>query len=90
MDKMRLGNHIKKLREARGLTQLQLAEEIEVSRKTINTIENEVFIPSTILAFKLARALDTTVEELFWLEEKRSSKDIADLEKHPILKPLLK
>lgn len=87
---MRLGNHIKKLREARDLTQLQLAEEIEVSRKTINTIENEVFIPSTILAFKLARALDTTVEELFWLEEKRSSKDITDLEKLPTLKLLLK
>ena len=69
---------------------MQLAEEIEVSRKTINTIENEVFIPSTILAFKLARALDTTVEELFWLEEKRSSKDITDLEKLPTLKPLLK
>lgn len=90
MDEMRLGNHIKKLREARGLTQLQLAEEIEVSRKTINTIENEVFIPSTILAFKLARALDTTVEELFWIEEKKSSKDITDLEKLPTLKPLLK
>lgn len=74
MDEMRLGNHIKKLREARGLTQLQLAEEIEVSRKTINTIENEVFIPSTILAFKLARALDTTVEELFWIEEKKVPK----------------
>ena len=87
---MRLGNHIKKLREAGDLTQLQLAEEIEVSRKTINTIENEVFIPSTILAFKLARALDTTVEELFWLEEKRSSKDITDLEKLPTLKLLLK
>lgn len=61
-----------KLREARtaaGLTQAQLAEKIGVSRKTINTVENEVFIPSTVLALKLARALGTTVEALFALPD---------------------
>ncbi len=46
---------------------MELAEEIEVSRKTINTIENGVFIPSTVLALKLAKALQVKVEELFWL-----------------------
>lgn len=59
-----------KLREARteaGLTQAQLAELIGVSRKTINTVENGVFVPSTTLALKLARALKTSVEELFFL-----------------------
>jgi putative transcriptional regulator len=40
-----------------------------VSRKTINTVENGVFIPSTVLALRLARALDTTVEKLFQLTE---------------------
>ena len=58
------------LREARteaGLTQLELAERIGVSRKTINTVENGVFVPSTTLALKLARALKTSVEELFFL-----------------------
>jgi putative transcriptional regulator len=40
-----------------------------VSRKTVNTVENGVFIPSTILALSLARALGTTVETLFWLTE---------------------
>jgi len=49
------------------MTQMELAEEIEVSRKTINTIENGVFIPSTVLALKLAKALQVKVEELFWL-----------------------
>ncbi len=59
-----------KLREARteaGLTQAQLAEVIGVSRKTINTVENGVFTPSTTLALKLARALNTSVEALFFL-----------------------
>ncbi|BCW89791.1 hypothetical protein sos41_29580 [Alphaproteobacteria bacterium SO-S41] len=56
-------------RTAVGLTQAQLAEKIGVSRKTINTVENGVFIPSTVLALKLARALGTTVEALFQLPD---------------------
>jgi len=40
-----------------------------VSRKTVNTVENGVFIPSTILALSLARALDAKVEDLFWLAD---------------------
>jgi|TARA_B100001971_G_scaffold181038_1_gene177568 putative transcriptional regulator len=60
-------NNIKSLRKNKGMTQMELAEEIEVSRKTINTIENGVFIPSTVLALKLAKALQVKVEELFWL-----------------------
>ena len=66
------GELISHLREARakaGLTQLELAELIGVSRKTINTVENGVFIPSTLLALKLARALGTTVEKLFGLSD---------------------
>jgi putative transcriptional regulator len=59
------------LREARtegGLTQAELAVLVGVSRKTINTVENGVFVPSTLLALKLAAALKTSVEDLFWLE----------------------
>lgn len=59
-----------RLREERGrhrLTQSDLAAAVGVSRKTINTVENGVFIPSTVLALRLARALDTTVEALFQL-----------------------
>jgi putative transcriptional regulator len=54
-------------RAAAGLTQAELAHAIGVSRKTINTIENEVFVPSTALALRLARFLGHEVEALFAL-----------------------
>ena len=60
---------LKEVRAERGLTQAELATLVGVSRKTINTVENGVFVPSTILALKLARALDRTVENLFSLVE---------------------
>lgn len=63
----RLGSRLKEVRAARGLTQAELAMRVRVSRKTINTIENGVFIPSTLLALALARALETKVEDLFFL-----------------------
>lgn len=62
-----LANDLRTAREARGWTQAQLAEQVGVSRKTINTVENGVFIPSTLLALKLARALEKPVESLFSL-----------------------
>ena len=65
---MRLGNNLKSVRKARGLTQANLAELVAVSRKTINTVENGVFVPSTLLALSLAKELETSVEELFFLE----------------------
>ncbi|MCL4109707.1 UNVERIFIED_CONTAM: hypothetical protein GTU68_018434 [Idotea baltica] len=60
-------------RKAAGLTQAQLAEDVGVSRKTINTIENQVFMPSTLLALKLAKALDVTVHDLFELQDKNAT-----------------
>lgn len=63
-----LGSGLKNERTRQGLTQAELAERVGVSRKTINTVENGVFVPSTILALKLARALGCAVEALFWLE----------------------
>lgn len=63
----RLGNQLRRARAERGWTQAELAERVGVSRKTINTVENGVFIPSTTLALKLARAMETTVEALFQL-----------------------
>ena len=62
-----LTNRLKEARAERGWTQADLAERVGVTRKTINTVENGVFTPSTVLALKLARALDTTVEALFQL-----------------------
>ena len=65
----RLDNRLRAAREAKGWTQAQLAEAIGVSRKTVNTVENGVFIPSTVIALKLARALGRPVEQLFSLIE---------------------
>ena len=62
-----LASSLKEIREARGLTQAQLAETIGVSRKTINTVENGVYVPSTVIALKLAAALCEPVEALFRL-----------------------
>jgi putative transcriptional regulator len=64
-----LGNHLRAARAAHGLTQADLAVKVAVSRKTINTIENGVFVPSTLLALKLAVALGMSVESLFYLED---------------------
>ena len=65
---MRLGNRLKAARLARDLTQAALAERVGVSRKTINTVENSVFTPSVALALAMSRALETSVEALFFLE----------------------
>ena len=64
-----LGNHLRDVRTQRGLSQADLAAGARVSRKTINTVENRVFVPSTVLALRLARVLDTTVEQLFYLTD---------------------
>ncbi|MFT5787045.1 MAG: putative transcriptional regulator [Ascidiaceihabitans sp.] len=63
-----LNNTLKDLRKVKGLTQADLASAAGVSRKTINTIENKVFIPSTVLALTLAEVLDVSVHEIFELE----------------------
>lgn len=62
-------NRLRALRAERDLTQAALAELVGVSRKTINTVENGVFVPSTTLALKLARALGCPVETIFSLEQ---------------------
>ncbi len=64
-----LSNTLREARGELGLTQAQLADATGVSRKTINTVENGVFVPSTTLALKLARALGRPVETLFRLIE---------------------
>lgn len=65
-----LGNRLRELRAEHDLTQGGLAELVGVSRKTINTVENGVFVPSTLLALKLARALGCLVEDVFSIVEK--------------------
>ena len=63
----KLRNNLEKLRKSAGLTQQELSESAEVSRKSINAIENGIYIPSTVLALKIAKTLKCTVENLFKL-----------------------
>lgn len=58
-------NDVRQLRTARELSQRQLAEAMDVSRQTINSIEKERYTPSLPLAIALARFFDTSVEEIF-------------------------
>ena len=69
MNKPKLKNTIKIQRAIKDLTQEQLGELAGVTRKTINTVERGKFVPSTILALKLAKILEVSVEELFQIEE---------------------
>ena len=63
-------NRIKELRKAKGYRQEDLAAALGVSRQTIIAVENNKYTPTLELAMKLARYLQTTVEELFQLEDK--------------------
>ena len=69
MAEKNLVNTIKVQRAKKNLTQEELAELVQVTRKTINTVENGIYIPSTYLALKLARVLGVTVEELFQIKK---------------------
>ena len=66
----RVRNHVRRHRLASGgLTQQQLADLVGVTRQTIHSIERGKYRPTVELALLLARTLDTTVEDLFQLEE---------------------
>tara|TARA_B100001564_G_scaffold71307_1_gene56625 strand:+ start:185 stop:397 length:213 start_codon:yes stop_codon:yes gene_type:complete len=63
----KLLNNLEEHRKSKGLTQQELSIAAEVSRKSINAIENGVYIPSTVLALKIAKTLNCKVEDLFKL-----------------------
>ena len=62
-------NSIKVERAIHDLTQEQLAQKLGVSRQTIHAIESNKYVPSTVLALKLARLFDKSVGDIFRLEE---------------------
>jgi len=62
-----LNNNLEELRKSVGMTQLELSESANVSRKSINAIENGIYVPSTVLALKIAKTLGCKVEDLFKL-----------------------
>ena len=62
-------NGLEEKRKLAGFTQQELSESAEVSRKSINAIENGIYVPSTVLALKIAKTLNCSVEDLFTLPE---------------------
>ena len=66
-DHKKLLNNLEELRKSAGLTQQELSVAAEVSRKSINAIENGTYIPSTVLALKIAKTIKCKVEDLFKL-----------------------
>jgi putative transcriptional regulator len=66
-----LKNRLEEIRKERGIRQEELAAALEVSRQTIGSLENGRYNPSILLAFKLARFFDLTIEDIFIYEEER-------------------
>ena len=62
-----LNNKLEEFRKSARLTQQELSDNAEVSRKSINAIENGIYIPSTVLALKIAKILKCKVEDIFKL-----------------------
>ncbi|HEX3386146.1 MAG TPA: helix-turn-helix transcriptional regulator [Mucilaginibacter sp.] len=62
-------NNIRVERAIKNITQADLAEAVNVSRQTINTIESNKYVPSTVLALKIAKVFGKPVEEVFTLED---------------------
>ena len=61
--------HLTYRRKEAGITQANLAEAVQVSRKSINAIENGIYVPSTVLSLKIAMVLNCQVEDLFKLHD---------------------
>ena len=68
-DHQKLLNNLEEFRKTAKLTQEELSVKAEVSRKSINAIENGVYVPSTVLALKVSKTLNCNVEDLFQLPE---------------------
>jgi Predicted transcriptional regulators len=64
-------NHLEELRKQKGIKQEELAAILEVSRQTIGSLENGRYNPSILLAFKLARYFEISIEEIFIYEEEK-------------------
>ena len=67
-------NYLEEIRKLNKVTQEELATALEVSRQTIGSLENGRYNPSIILAFKIARYFNTSIEEIFIYEEEEYEK----------------
>jgi len=67
--KLKVVNHIREIREKRGITQIKMAEDLQVTRQTVSAIEKNKYNPSLELALKLIAYFDVPIEELFYLKK---------------------
>jgi putative transcriptional regulator len=73
MSRDELRNTLKVHRARMDWTQEELARRVGVTRKTVNTVENGVYVPSTVLALRIARAFGVAVEDIFQLPEEEKA-----------------
>ncbi|KAB2330643.1 helix-turn-helix transcriptional regulator [Bacillus mesophilum] len=66
---MKVTNRIKEIRLAKGISQVEMAEALQITRQTINAVEKHKYNPSLELALKMIKYFDVPIEELFTLEE---------------------
>ncbi|WP_342463038.1 helix-turn-helix transcriptional regulator [Ureibacillus sp. FSL K6-8385] len=66
---MKVINHIREIRQKKGITQVKMAEDLQVTRQTINAIEKNKYNPSLELALKIVKYFDVPIEEVFELKE---------------------
>ncbi|MFO1441951.1 helix-turn-helix transcriptional regulator [Bacillus sp. Bva_UNVM-123] len=62
-------NHIREIRQKKGISQIKMAEDLQVTRQTINAIEKNKYNPSLELALKIIAYFDMSIEEIFILKE---------------------
>lgn len=72
---MKVINHIREMRLAKGITQVQMAEDLQITRQTINAVEKNKYNPSLELALKMIAYFDVPIGELFYLEAKEGNEN---------------
>lgn len=72
---MKVINHIREIRLEKGITQVKMAEDLQITRQTINAVEKNKYNPSLELALKMIEYFDVPIEELFYLEKKEEDKN---------------
>ena len=66
---LKVRNRIKEIRLAKGISQIEMAEDLQITRQTINAVENHKYNPSLELALKLIKNFDVNIDEIFKLRE---------------------
>ena len=66
---LKVRNRIKEIRLTKGISQIQMAEDLQITRQTITAVENHKYNPSLELALKLMKYFNVTIDEIFTLEE---------------------